>query len=85
MEGYVKETLDAPPLCQPPCPASTLEASFKLDEGYSEDTRSQDGSDIAMPIESRPHDLVSMAVPSFTGIPEVILNLSESDRLGKLR
>ena len=70
---------DTPPLCQPPCPASTLEASFKLDEGYSEDTRSQDGSDVdvAIPIESR-------SLPSYTGIPEVIMNLSEHDRLGKI-
>ena len=84
MESYSQNALDTSPLCQPPCPVSTLEASFKLDEGYSEDTRSQDGSDIAMPMESRPADLVGLAVPAFTGIPDVILNWSESDRLGKI-
>ena len=76
MEGY--------PTAFGPRPYSTAttNAPFKIDEGYSEDTRSQDDEDSALGIEPRLGEPMTMAPPSNAGLPENVLTLSEAERSG---
>jgi F-box and WD-40 domain protein 1/11 len=56
---------------------------FRLDEGYSEETRSQTGSE--MRADSRMGDVdVDADGPSALLLPEWTVNLSESERSGML-
>ncbi|MCJ1356561.1 MAG: hypothetical protein MMC33_006556 [Icmadophila ericetorum] len=58
-----------------------MEASFKLDEGYSEDTRSQEESDSQMVVEERAGDMMAMPMPLVHSLPDFVLALSEAERL----
>lgn len=74
----------APPYVQAFRPTSSMSAN-RFDEGYSEDTRSQSGSDMVMRIDSRLGDSLGMAMeqdPQYP-LPEWVLNMSENDRSGK--
>ncbi|KAI4215858.1 MAG: hypothetical protein LQ351_001846 [Letrouitia transgressa] len=57
-----------------------MDPSFKIDEGYSEDARSQDDPDSPMKMESSVADIFSSPWAMGGSIPEQILALSESDR-----
>ena len=60
-------------------PQLKMESSYKVDEGYSEETRSQDGFDSPMGIESGsepPHMM------SATELSAAVMSLSESDKAG---
>ncbi|KAL9612455.1 MAG: hypothetical protein Q9167_002964 [Letrouitia subvulpina] len=59
---------------------SKLDPSFKIDEGYSEDARSQDDPDSPMKIESSMADVFSSTWATGASIPEQILALNETDR-----
>jgi F-box and WD-40 domain protein 1/11 len=60
--------------------ASPMHNAFRLDEGYSEDTRSQAGSE--MRADSRMGDLPDPE-PSQSLLPDWVLNLTEYERSGK--
>ena len=75
--------LDSPSLCSPPCPASSRHAPFKLDEGYSEETRSQYDSDSTMGIELGNVNLMDVSMPPMSGLPEAMMALTEAERTGK--
>ncbi|KAI9814600.1 MAG: hypothetical protein M1827_003156 [Pycnora praestabilis] len=59
---------------------SPMQTSFKLDEGYSEETRSQSDSDSIMRSDSRAENRVEHGPASSNGLPDWILALSEADR-----
>lgn len=63
---------------QPP----QMQTPFKLDEGYSEETRSQSGSDVAMESEYMTAVSASQESPSFVGLPDWIMTLGEHQRSG---
>lgn len=63
---------------QPP----QMQTAFKLDEGYSEETRSQTGSDIAMEPEYMAGVPPSQDPTSFVGLPDWIMTLGEHQRSG---
>ncbi len=61
-------------------PSGAAAAAFKLDEGYSEETRSQTGSEAAFQSSARP-DEMSLLPPEPT-LPAWIMTLGEADRSG---
>lgn len=63
---------------QPP----QMQTPFKLDEGYSEETRSQTGSDNAMEPEYMAGVLTSQNFTSLVGLPDWIMTLGEHQRSG---
>ncbi|KAF2274732.1 WD40 repeat-like protein [Westerdykella ornata] len=52
----------------------------KIDEGYSEDTRSQSGSDLVLRMDTRLGDGEDVGMDTHYPLPEWVLNMSESDR-----
>ncbi len=71
-------------LYQPGFATSKMDSSFKLDEGYSEETRSQDDSDSPMRFESVSDETVSVPLNAPPALPPAILALSEAERSGML-
>lgn len=59
--------------------SSIVDPSFKVDEGYSEETRSQDDVDSAMRLDT------GISAPMVAGLPEGIMALSEAERSGTSR
>ncbi len=59
-----------------------MEASYKMDEGYSEDTRSQDGCDSPMGMDSGGDGLLQSQIMSATGLSAAVLALSEAEKAG---
>ncbi len=55
--------------------------AFKVDEGYSEDTRSQDEVDLPAKYESMAAEM-AMPIHMLAGLPEGIMTLSEAERSG---
>ena len=82
MDGF-SAGFEAAQICKPPCPASSVEAPFKLDEGYSEETRSQYDGDSSMGIEPRGGGVPSTPLASLTVSPDVVMSMSEAERSGK--
>ena len=60
--------------------------AYKVDEGYSEDTRSQDGSEASVQLNARDDDdsLMQLQSPLVANIDEALRGLSEIDRSGML-
>lgn len=61
-----------------------MDLSFKVDEGYSEETRSQDDLDSPMRLESISDDTATVPINDLPALPPAILALSEAERSGKL-
>lgn len=62
-------------------PASAMANRF--DEGYSEDTRSQSGSEMLMRADSRLGESGMEQDPQYP-LPDWVLNMSENERSGEL-
>lgn len=63
--------------------SSTMGSPFRLDEGYSEETRSQSGYDAVPRTDSR----MCEATEQYTGqaiLPDWMRSLNEADRSGRL-
>jgi F-box and WD-40 domain protein 1/11 len=78
----------APPFVGPPYlqtfrPASSM-SSNRFDEGYSEDTRSQSGSDMLMRTDIRLGDGINLDQDSQYPLPDWVLTMTENDRSGEL-
>ena len=63
-------------------PPTQMQMPFKLDEGYSEETRSQTGSDVAMEPEYAAGVPPSQDPMSLVGLPDWITTLGEHQRSG---
>lgn len=81
MDEYSQVLVDAQ-LCRPPCPVSSRHMPFKLDEGYSEETRSQYDGDSSMGVEPASGNSLEMPLPSLVGLPDAIMALGEAERSG---
>lgn len=81
MDGF-PASFEGAQICTPPCPASSMEAPFKLDEGYSEETRSQYDDDSSMGIEPRGGGPLGVPLASLTVSPDVVMSMSEAERSG---
>lgn len=64
-------------------PASSM-SSNKIDEGYSEETRSQSGSDTMMRLDTGLSEGMMMDQDSQYPLPESVLSMSEEERAGML-
>ncbi len=76
--------LDQARLYQAGFAAVKMDSSFKVDEGYSEETRSQDDLDSPMRVESILDETVTVPMSVPPALPPAILALSEAERSGKL-
>ena len=76
--------LNQPQSYQPIYAVSKMDMSFKLDEGYSEETRSQDSFDSPMRLGSLSDEALTMSENAAPALPPAILALSEAERSGKL-
>jgi hypothetical protein len=62
-----------------------MDPSYKVDEGYSEDTRSQDGLESPMSIEPGSYGALASQMGSGSVLLSDLMALSESERSGELR
>ncbi len=67
---------------RPSFQTSPMQTPFKLDEGYSEETRSQSGSDAAMEPDSIAGAMPVQASTPSVGLPDWIMALGEHQRSG---
>lgn len=61
---------------------TSMSSSNRFDEGYSEETRSQTGSDLVIRPDSSLEDTVVMDQDPQHSLPDWVLNMSESERSG---
>ena len=71
MEGYQASAF-------PPMVSTKMDSSYKVDEGYSEDTRSQDDTDSPMRMETGGDDMLSAQA-----IVDTVIALNEGEKSGK--
>lgn len=84
MDSYPANSLGHAQLYQGNYVSSRLDSSFKVDEGYSEETRSQDDIESPMKIEPGAEEMAPIHVPVVAGLPQEIMALSEAERSGML-
>lgn len=65
-------------------PNVKMDPSYKVDEGYSEDTRSQDGLESPMSIEPGSYGALASQMGSGSVLLSDLMALSETERSGKL-
>lgn len=63
-------------------PDVTMDISYKLDEGYSEDTRSQDGLESPMGMDPSAEGLLSSQIMSTTALSSAVMALTEAEKAG---
>ncbi|KAL8666096.1 MAG: hypothetical protein Q9168_007565 [Polycauliona sp. 1 TL-2023] len=63
---------------------SKMDSSSKIDEGYSEDTRSQDGADSPMRMDSVGDASLQQSWSSTAGVSHQIMSLGEAERSGTI-
>ena len=63
--------------------AAKMESSYKVDEGYSEETRSQEGIDSPMQVDSGDERAVFGHLPLGAGLQDAVLALGENERRGE--
>ena len=79
--GNPNVQFSGPPYMHPFRPASSMSAN-RFDEGYSEDTRSQNEGDLVMRSDMRLSD-GEMDSESPSSLPDWVLALSENERSGE--
>lgn len=79
MADYKMSPLNQAQMYQKTYASSIDDPSFKVDEGYSEETRSQNDVDSAMRLD------IAISAPTVAGLPERIMALSEAERSGMSR
>ena len=63
-----------------------MDMSYRIDEGYSEETRSQDDLDSPMRLEATTEEMVPTMVPTSLRLAmDTIMGLEESDKCGMRR
>lgn len=62
--------------------AAKADSSYKLDEGYSEETRSQDGIDSPMRIDAGEESALLAQLPLGSSLQDAVLALGEHERRG---
>lgn len=74
---------DHRPYFQPRFVPSKVDPLLKIDEGYSEDTRSQDDPDSPMRMDALGESNLTQSWSSAAGVPHHIMMLSEVERSSK--
>lgn len=69
---------------QPRFVSTKMDPSLKIDEGYSEDARSQDDPDSPMRLDAMSDGVLSQSWSVAAGIPAQIMALSEAERSGTI-
>ena len=62
--------------------SAKMEAAYKVDEGYSEETRSQEGIDSPMQMDAEDENAILGQFPLGAGLQEAVLALGENERRG---
>lgn len=84
MENYSIDTLNPAPIYHKKYLSPCLDPSFKVDEGYSEETRSQDDVDSPMRLDPGNNEMKMTPVPMIASLPEGVMALNEAERSGML-
>lgn len=84
MENYSTNTFNPGPIYHKNYLSPCVDPSFKVDEGYSEETRSQDDVDSPMRLDSASNEMKTIPVPMVASLPEGIMALNEAERSGML-
>ena len=71
-----------PNVYNPLCSSLPPDMSFRLDEGYSEDTRSIDDGDSAMGLEPRNNSTSSLIEEPLVTLHKAVMSLDERQRSG---
>lgn len=79
MDDYKISPLNQAQMYQKSYASSIVDPSFRVDEGYSEETRSQDDVDSTMRLD------IAISASMVAGLPEGIMTLSEAERSGMSR
>lgn len=74
---------DHRPYYQPRFVPSKVDPLLKIDEGYSEDTRSQDDPDSPMRLDTLSDGNLPQSWSSTAGVPHQIMMLTEAERSSK--
>ena len=70
------------PIYQARFAPSKMDPSLRIDEGYSEDTRSQDGAESPMRMDPIGEGSLTQSWSSTAGVSHQIMSLSEVERSG---
>ena len=65
-------------------PHPKMDSSYKVDEGYSEDNRSQDGLESPTGMETDGGNLLQSHIMSADGLSSAVAALSETEKAGML-
>ena len=84
MDNYQSSLYPEAQMFRARCPEPSMDTSFKVDEGYSEETRSQDGSNTPSDLDLARGDMASAAISSMARLPESVLSLNEAQRSGTI-
>ena len=63
--------------------AAKTELSYKVDEGYSEETRSQEGIDSPMRMDAGDDSAIVAQLPLGASLQDAVLALGENERRGE--
>ena len=69
-------------LSQSMAPRFKMDSSYKVDEGYSEETRSQDGLDSPTDMDQDGENLLQDQMLSARGLSATVSALSEAEKAG---
>ncbi|KAL8710722.1 MAG: hypothetical protein Q9220_004740 [cf. Caloplaca sp. 1 TL-2023] len=75
-----QDNSDEPHFYRSPFVASKMDSALRIDEGYSEDARSQDEIDSPMRMDDADERALTQSWSSTAGVPHQIMSLSEADR-----
>ena len=81
--GLSNRQYQSPHMLESRFPVLAMDTNFKLDEGYSEDSRSVDDGDSAMGLEPRNNSQVNLLSNPLTAIQNAVMALDESQRSGE--
>lgn len=84
MDNYQSSLYTEAHMFRSRCPDPSMDTSFKVDEGYSEETRSHDGINTPTDLDLGHADISSAAISSMAGLPEWVLTLNEAERSGTI-
>ena len=82
-DRFMKEDTQTSHIYGPTSPLLAMDPSFRVDEGFSEDTRSLDDGDSAMGLEPRQNSSIHLVSNPLTALQNAVLAFDESQRSGE--
>ena len=74
----------SPKPAEAPHPLLAPSYAFKLDEGYCDDTKSQDDADSSMIMTPPPENSMGLTMPSIAALSQMVLSMGELERSGMI-